>query len=408
VELRLVEKELSFPALSVPDIDGGLITMKLVLDLEAQLPEISRPTNFEYRNDNFTEGKGWREIVVRPLAGLSLDEPALAQDLSNELQAYPAGMESTPLDVRSVTFRVALGGAVQPAPAQEESVAVQPATLPAQARPDDTFAGLIAAPTLTPQVILFSLLLALVLGAGHALTPGHGKAIVGAYLVGNQGRAKHAIFLGLTTTLTHTIGVFVLGFVTMLVSNYVLPERLFPWLELLSGALVVVIGLSMFRQRLNDLLKYGQSRQYSYDHQHEHADYIYAHGHAHGHDHGHQHTHGAHGHIHEPEPITLRGLLALGVSGGLLPCPSALVVMLGAIALHRVAFGMLLIVAFSIGLAGVLTGIGLLLVYARRLFERLPSDGRLIRAVSVASAAVVTLAGLVISAGALAQMGVFN
>ena len=107
-------------------------------------------------------------------------------------------------------------------------------------------------------------------------------------------------------------------------------------------------------------------------------------------------------------PVTWRGLLALGISGGLLPCPSALVVLLSAIALHRVAFGMLLIVAFSIGLAGVLTAIGLLLVYARRLFERFPTDGRLLRALPVASAAFVTLAGVVIAAGALVQAGVLR
>ena len=110
----------------------------------------------------------------------------------------------------------------------------------------------------------------------------------------------------------------------------------------------------------------------------------------------------------EGAPVTWRGLLALGISGGLLPCPSALVVLLSAIALHRVAFGMLLIVAFSFGLAGVLTGIGLLLVYTRRMFERFPTDGRLLQALPVASAAIVTLAGLAISAGALVQAGVLR
>jgi nickel/cobalt transporter (NicO) family protein len=164
----------------------------------------------------------------------------------------------------------------------------------------------------------------------------------------------------------------------------------------------------MFRQRLVDLLRYGRGLQHTHDHdhhEHEH-DHIHVHEHA-----GHSHGHGAQQHSHTPagdQALTLRGLLALGVSGGLLPCPSALVVMLGAIALHRVAFGMLLIVAFSLGLAGVLTGIGLLLVYAQRWFERFPGDGRLIRAVSVGSAAVVTAAGLVISAGALAQLGLLG
>ena len=386
VPLSLVTKDLSFPALTIPDVEGQLITMQLVLNFEAQLPENAAPLNIEYHNDNFTDGSGWREIVVRPLDGLTLSDSALEKDLSNELQSYPTAMKSSLLDVRSVSFRATVGGLPQP-------TAIPAAATDSQhrAQPADQFAGLIAAPDLTPQVMLFSLLLSLILGAGHALTPGHGKTIVGAYLVGNRGKAKDAVILGLTTTITHTSSVFALGFVTMFVSNYILPERLFPWLELISGALVVLIGLRMFWQRLLAFARFG------YVHQHSHDD------------HHHDHEHGSHTHTHDaPPPMTLRGLLALGISGGLLPCPSALVVMLGAIALHRIAFGMSLIVAFSLGLAGVLTGIGLLLVYAQRLFERIPGDGRLIRGVSVVSAAVVTIAGLVITAGALSQMGFFT
>lgn len=399
IELRLKTKEISLPVIEVPDIDGGLMTMLLVLNLEAELPETAQSASFEYRNDNFADAIGWREIVVKPLDDLALNDPLLQQDFTNELQAYPAAMKSLQ-DERSVAFRVAPSGMAQPG-ITEVSPSPQQARPQSTTQSDDKFAGLIAAPELTPQIILFSLLLSLVLGAGHALTPGHGKAIVGAYLVGNRGRAKDAVILGLTTTLTHTIGVFALGFVTMIVSNYILPEKLFPWLELLSGLLVVVIGVSMFWQRLKDFLRYGYILA---DSHHDHAN----HDHHHDHDHDH-HEHGAHSHSHLPaeqgQPITLRSLLALGISGGLVPCPSALVVMLGAIALHRVAFGMLLIVAFSMGLAAVLTGVGLLLVYARRWFERFPSDGRLIRAISAVSAAVVTVAGLVISAGALVQLG---
>jgi len=391
ITLHVAKRELSFPIIDVPDIDGGLMTMLMVLDLDAPLPELTQASRIEYHNDNYTDTTGWREIVVRPLGSLTLDDPTLEQEQSNELKAYPPGM-TTMLDMRSVTFQINSGGTAQPTPTQTIG-------LPRTPQPDDQFAGLIATPELTPQVILFSLLLSLILGAGHALTPGHGKTIVGAYLVGNRGKAGHAVLLGLTTTLTHTIGVFVLGFATMFVSSYVLPQRLFPWLELISGLLVVVIGLGMFWQRLTEFIRYGyvpQHGHHDHDHEHEHDDH-------------HEHEHGPHTHTHLPanpdQPITLRSLLALGVSGGLVPCPSALVVMLGAIALGRIAFGMVLILAFSIGLAGVLTGIGLLLVYARRLFERFPSDGRWIRAVSAASAAVVAIVGLVISAGALAQLG---
>jgi ABC-type nickel/cobalt efflux system permease component RcnA len=303
----------------------------------------------------------------------------------------------------SATFGVAGGNTMQQLQAAQ----------PAGARMPDQFANLIAARELTPAAIGLALLLALLLGAGHALTPGHGKTIVAAYLVGARGTARHAIFLGLTTTITHTAGVFALGFVTLWISNYILPEQLYPWLELISGVLVVGIGLMLFRSRLAGFFKRGA---HSHDHEHGHAhDHDHRHDHDHdhnpGHDHGHGHDHGPHGHSHMPpgadgQPVTWRGLLALGISGGLLPCPSALVVLLSAIALHRVAFGMLLIVAFSVGLAGVLTGIGLLLVYARRLFERFPTDGRLLRALPIASAGFVTVAGLVIAFGALVQAGV--
>src|SRR5262249_46643154 len=170
----------------------------------------------------------------------------------------------------------------------------------------------------------------------------------------------------------------------------------------MSGLLVIAVGASLATSRLR--------HAYAHDH-HDHSHGHHHHHHHHGHDHAdhHHHHEDEHGHSHLPPPgtpITLRSLLALGVSGGLLPCPSALVVMLGAIALHRVAFGLALIVAFSIGLAGVLTAIGIALVYARGLFEKLPVDGRVTRYVPVASALVISLAGAAILVEALWQMGV--
>ncbi|HXJ35982.1 MAG TPA: sulfite exporter TauE/SafE family protein [Candidatus Eisenbacteria bacterium] len=234
-----------------------------------------------------------------------------------------------------------------------------------------------------------ALLVALVLGAFHALTPGHGKTIVGAYLVGARGTWRHAVFLGLVVTATHTLGVYVLGLATLVASAWVLPERLLPWMSAVSGLLVVAVGASLLRSRLETAL----------------------HGHPHDHGHHHHHHHDGehdHGHSHVPPADaapTARNLLALGVSGGILPCPSALVVMLGAIALGRTAFGLVLILAFSAGLAAVLTTIGLALVYARGLFDRLPIDGRVARYMPVASAAVISLAGLAILVEALARIG---
>ena len=435
LELRVVERKLSFPKIIIEDVEGGLTTLQIVLDLEAPLPALRQPTRLEYRNANFDDRAGWREIVVRPVGQIALsDSTASERDLSDELRAYPPDALTNPLDVRSASFTVSLGG-LAPAASAPSAPAERPAPQSSE------FVALLRTSELTPQVLLFALLAAFGLGAGHALAPGHGKAIVAAYLVGNRGRARHAVFLGVTTTITHTLGVFALGAVTLLVSNYILPEQLFPWLELLSGLLVVAIGAAMFRQRLLALLdrrhahahEHDHHHDHSHEHDHSHHDHHHDHDHSHDHhhhDHGHGHSHHHHGHDHhhhhdgswsgrlasrlfshshavpgaDDQPVTWRSLLALGVSGGLLPCPSALVVLLAAIAIHRVAFGMLLILAFSFGLAAVLTGIGLLLVYAQRLFARFPTDGRLLRTVSVASALIVTLAGLAISAGALAQL----
>lgn len=388
VPLRLTGSRLDLPM-----GQGGMRTLRITLDLEAPAAG-RRPSSLAYASANFAERVGWREIVLQAGPGVFLrSSTASGKDRSRELRAYPQDMLSSPLDVREA--RATLGyGAGASAPAAVKSPLSSSPLVP------DRFATLIATDQLTPTVAATALLLALVLGAAHALTPGHGKTIVAAYLVGARGTAKHAVVLGVTTTLTHTSGVFALGFVMLWVSRAVVPERLYPWLELASGLIVVVIGIVLLTRRLAELRK-GRAVA----HAHGHDDHELAH------THDDPHTHGPGGHTHVPQDgqsITWKGLIALGISGGLLPCPSALVVLLGAIALHRVAFGLLLILAFSIGLAAVLTGVGLMLVYARRAFERFPVDGRVLRALPVGSALVVTVAGLVIVAGALAQAGLLR
>jgi ABC-type nickel/cobalt efflux system permease component RcnA len=235
---------------------------------------------------------------------------------------------------------------------------------------DGGFASLIGRSHLSALVILASLAAALFWGAAHALSPGHGKTIVTAYLVGQRGTPRHAALLGLIVTITHTIGVFALGIVTLALSQFVVPDRLYPWLNLSSGLLVVGIGASVFWTRWRD-------RRAS--------------GHAH------------HG---QPEGAgpSFRSLLAVGVSGGLLPCPSALVVLLAAISLHRIAFGLVLILAFSAGLALSITGVGLVAVLARRAFRRLSFDGPLIRLLPAASALVILAAGAAMTVHALPRV----
>jgi ABC-type nickel/cobalt efflux system permease component RcnA len=295
----------------------------------------------------------------------------------------------------------------------------------------DSFTQLITLEELTFPTVLLALLISFVWGAMHAMTPGHGKTIVGAYLVGSRGTLKHALYLGLTTTITHTLGVFALGLVTLLAAQYIVPEKLFPWLSLLSGVFVVGIGFNLFvsRFRSSDATAWFQklktdltkSRPVSapvlqYEHGeamgHPHKfvlgssqGYFHVHDHAHPHD----HVHSDHSHLPpgaDGEPVTWRNLLALGISGGLIPCPSALVVMLGAIALNRVGFGLILVLAFSLGLAGALTAIGMMFIYAGRLFNQFPSQGRIIRFLPVLSALFVSAVGAGIAIKALKEIGV--
>lgn len=321
---------------------------------------------------------------------------------------------------------------------------------------------------------------AFVWGAMHTLSPGHGKTVVGAYLVGAHATPKHALFLGLTTTITHTAGVFALGLGTLLISNFILPKHLYPWLSFLSGLMVVAIGLNLFicrmrsAQRLRkSLTRQGHPGYHDEDHFHHHA-HNHSHSHLHSDSHHHSHPHDpphshTHDHLHDPyhhhhrqsqdhnhrqantiqiqnpsrslastnasptetlherpktqnpvehshlppgadgSPVTWRSLLALGISGGLVPCPSALVVLLSAISLGNTGFGLVLVLAFSLGLAGVLTGLGLLLVYTKRLFERVPTNVRLMkmlpamRILPAASALLIVVIGLGMTVQALIQ-----
>lgn len=387
---------------------GGLNTLRLEFRYVALLPTGSR-WDAIFQDENFPNKVGWQEVAVIAAEGSRLlSSSAPSQDSSQELRAYPQNLLQSPPRVNSATFQ-AVGGAFSPALDSTPAPVGVPLADPSAVRADP-FADMISMPISGPGALLLALLAAFVWGGAHALSPGHGKTIVAAYLVGARGTARHALFLGLTTTLTHTAGVFVLGIITLFASRYILPEQLYPWLGVLSGLLVVGIGASMIWQRLR------QATPHSHDHSHDH---FHDHSHEHPHDHSHHshshqpHSHGGHSHSHLPPgsdgaPITWRSLLALGVSGGLLPCPSALVVMLGAIALQRVAFGLLLIVVFSFGLASVLTLIGILMVHAGKLVRYVPESGRVLRLAPIASALFITLAGGGITAQALLQTGLLG
>jgi len=243
---------------------------------------------------------------------------------------------------------------------------------------------------------LLSLAGAFLWGALHSMSPGHGKTLVGAYLIGERATPLHAVFLAMTTTITHTLGVFALGFVTLFAARYILPEQIYPWLSLVSGSMVVVIGSNLLWQRWRRWQRPSkkgaqQLAKASAGHSHHHHDHDHDHGHDHRHhhhhDHGHHHSHdghshGNHTHSHLPaaagEPVTWRSLWLLGLSAGLVPCPAALVLLLGAIAIGNPFSGLVLVLVFSLGLSVVLTALGLILVYAKQMFKQLPAPKRAI------------------------------
>jgi nickel/cobalt exporter len=336
-------------ALAFPPGAGGLHTMRLEVILRG--PSVTGSEHLELRDTNYAGRIGWKEIVVG----------ADTRSISSELRVYPKSLLQSPKDVTAVSATV--GPTHDAPPTLRQGRALQAPDRVA----DSGFTRLIAQRHLSPLVILAALVAALFWGAAHALSPGHGKTIVAAYLIGKRGTVRDAAALGAIVTVTHTIGVFALGLATLLLSQWIVPDTLYPWLNLVAGVSVVLIGVAVLRARGRE--------------------WLHARAHAHGHHHHHHHDHA--------EPASgVRGLLAVGVSGGILPCPSALVVLLAAISLHRVAFGLVLIVAFSLGLALAITAVGLAAVLAKKAFARRSFDGVLLGALPALSAAVILVAGI--------------
>lgn len=305
-------------------------------------------------------------------------------------------------------------------------------------------------------------------GAAHALTPGHGKALVAAYLAGSRGTVWDAVYLGSVVTITHTASVFVLGLAALYASQHIQMEKVYAWLSIVSGAIIVVIGAGLLWSRWKSLRSggaeahvhshshgpfgwhthshlpvhshgshshgHGESHGHAHSHSHEHEhdtadahshghDQAHHHGHAHaatahahehGHDHGHEHDHGAHlpshaGDSHAERPKAGRGsLLSLGISGGLVPCPEAMVVLLISVTINRLLFGIVILVAFSLGLAAILIAIGIAMVLAGPALNRFSKEGVLLRALPVGSAALVTLLGAAILYSAVADAGLLG
>jgi ABC-type nickel/cobalt efflux system permease component RcnA len=365
---------------------SDLPTLWITIDYQASLPTGTMPVAIDYRDDNFPQRSGWREIVASTTGGAIIASNVPAKDRSQQLAAYPADLSSPPRQYQAdIVFSESGDGSTPSTLPGAVAHSTASRIRPNVSTPRDPFTQLFAQTHLSAPAILFSMVIAFALGSFHALSPGHGKTVVAAYLVGSRGRPRHALLLGAVVTLTHVAGVFALGIVVLFASKYIVPEQVYPWLGFLSGLMIAAIGLWQFTRRYAAALVGG--------HVHEPG--------------APDHHHGPGGHTHElPEKLTPAGLIALGVSGGMLPCPSALIVLLSAIALGRIAFGLLLIVVFSMGLAMVLTAIGLLMLYAHRLFDRYAMEANWLRRLPIASSLVVTVLGLAIAVGSLISGGI--
>lgn len=391
VALTPVRQVLAFP----PGV-AGLRTLRLEVLLQSpKLEPSERPLPLTYRDTTYPGRIGWKEIVVRADGDARVTSSSVPTDsVSSELSVYPRNLLKSPLDVTAASALLE-PGTTGPVPSlrSEEELEQRVAVRDTSSK---GFAKLIAEDELSFGFVLVSTLIALFWGAAHAFSPGHGKAIVAGYLVGTRGRPRDAITLGLIVTITHTAGVFALGGVTLLLSAFIVPEQLYPWLNLVSALLVVGVGLTILRWRVRTWRSGAPLGG--------HAGHAHAHDHAQAHDHpheqrsGHRHHH-AHGRGGGAEGRG--GLLGIGISAGIVPCPTALVVLLAAISLQRVGYGLVLIVAFSVGLALAITSIGLVAITAKRAFSRMSFEGRLIRALPAASALVVLGLGLAMTVRAL-------
>jgi ABC-type nickel/cobalt efflux system permease component RcnA len=404
---------------------GNLPTMKFGFTYRAQieLDCVATPCQLDYEDTNFPGRAGWKEIVVTTGQEISLvRSTAPDRDRSEQLSNYPTDLLNNPPQllqaslVFSATGAQANAAASHVAPARSGSsprgpraanITGAPASLnvplknaPAgsassgnslksnqQATPRNAFTELIAMKQVGVGMALLAALIAAGLGALHALEPGHGKTIVAAYLVGSKGTARHALLLGIVVTISHTAGVYLLGGITLYAQKYILPDRIYPYLGVLSGLLIAGTGCFLFLQR-----------------------YL-------GGEFAHSHTAGNSGSAEasateKPQRrarVSARQLLVLGVTGGMVPCPAALVVLLGAVALHRTGFGLYLIVAFSIGLAAVLIAMGFVAVYAGRMMSRLPFEAPLVqRWLPMASALMISALGCGIAVRSLMTAGILH
>jgi ABC-type nickel/cobalt efflux system permease component RcnA len=420
--------DLSEAGLTFPPGAGGLSTMRSVCAFEAAFgAPLQAGSRLDFADRSFAERVGWREIVVEG-SGVTLEDGGStlrASSPSNRLTRYPEDLLTQALADTAVSVLVSPGGPALPAldipdafpmvtsgeaseeatPATGEAMAPVSAAVPGGVGAGD-LPSIFRTTDLTPLVLLASILTAAALGAGHALTPGHGKTLMAAYLVGTRGTPVHAAGLGLSVALSHTLGILALAALVVGAQGVLPPDVVVRTAPIVAAISIVAIGGWMLfgeaRRRLGERgrLDHGHEHHDRHEPDLEHGYAADAHHHEHGHEH--EHAHATHAHPHHDEPaaprehshgglthshlpaagstISWRSLFVLGLAGGLIPSASALLILLGSIAAGRPAFGFVLVVAFGLGMAAVMGGIGLALVLARGKLDRIDTSSWLGRA----------------------------
>ena len=398
-----------------PTGSGDATFFLYVLALEGALPEGA--SRIDVTNDNFIDKSAYFAAEVLVADDLVVDACSLLDVDGGRVLKDRTGQWVQDEDLRRITVEVSprngVAGMVRAVAGdgtyQQAADAVRVNPLVAMVQGD-----------VTPGVAVLALLVAMFFGAAHALSPGHGKALVAGYLVGSRGTIGHAVLLGLMVTLSHVVSVVVLGLVTLLLAEHLAPEALFPWMELVSGALVLGVGGWLLYERtrpepatcshtpavaptlqvdvpaaIRDKVRV---QTHTHDHGHTHATGSASHALAHllGRDHDHALPH--------PDAPTISSLVSLGISGGMVPCPTALVVLLTAISLHRTALGLAMVGTFSVGLAAVLVGIAVAVVVVGERLKDRATPGALLRILPVASAVLVTLIGVAITVRSVAAL----
>jgi nickel/cobalt exporter len=365
---------------------GGLNVLRLDATFSGPAPT-SGEVHFE--DTNYADHIGWREVTAAGADGEAVRSSSVpVQSVSDELRAYPANLLQNPLKVTGGSFSFGPGVSnVITAPGIASGSGARPGVI------GGSFANLIDRTGLTLPILAFSLLLAFGFGGLHAIAPGHGKTLMAAYLVGAGGRMRQAVAVGGAVALMHTASVIGLGLLVLYAESlFPRPEDVYPWLGLFSGAVAVILGVALFGIRFR-----ARRRAQAAATGHVHEDHVHR-------DPGHDHA--EHGHIHpvpEGPVLSRKGLAALAVAGGILPSPTALVVLLAAVALHRLVFGLALIFAFSVGLAVALIVVGVMALRARDLVSRKMSS-RVGQVLPLLSATAIVAVGAYLMARAVTQM----